>query len=405
MPRMFKRLVLPSLLALAACGDNGEPAAPDAGTVVTPGFTPGPHANPPQVHSFGGDVLSSPKIQPIFFANDDSMQGQVEQFLTMLAGSSYWSTTTQEYGVGTLTVLPTIVEHDVAAPTTDRALQQYLKTHLAAASAQPGWTYDRQTIYSVFLPDGVVLDAGFGKSCQAFGAYHDEAIGTSGESIVYALMPRCAGIDDLTSATSHEFIEAATDPYVNTAGAFSNVDAAHAIWGVIPGGEVGDMCEYVEAAYSRVVGSFMVQRTWSNASAAAGHDPCVPVPMGTPYVAATPHLEKATYMNSPFGGSVWTHGTTLPMGATQTIDVELFTDAPSSQPFHVDVVDSAAFFGEKTPEIQLSWDRQDGNNGDKLHLTATRVNNGPDMLGGTILSFTISYDSTIVSQWWSFVSN
>ncbi len=401
---MFKGVVLPTLLAVAACGDGASPPSPDAGTTGNPQFATAGHVAAPQVHSFGGDVLVQPKIQPIFFTGDDSMQGVVEQFLGMLASSSYWTTTTQEYGVGMPSILPTIVEQYAAPPTTDTALQDYLKTHLASGSVAPGWTYDRQTIYAVFLPDGVVLDAGFGKSCQDFGAYHDEAIGTSGESIVYALMPRCAGIDDLTSAASHEFIEASTDPYVNTAGAYSNVDPAHAIWGIIPGGELGDMCEYVEAAYSRMVGNFMVQRTWSNASAAAGHDPCVPTLMGIPYVGATPKLYDATYLNSPFG-AVWTQGTTLALGATRTIDVELFSDAPSSQAFHVDAVDSAQFFGETKPEIQLSWDRQSGNNGDTLHLTMTRMNNGPDFLGGTILSFTISYDSTIVSQWWAFVSN
>ncbi len=46
-----------------------------------------------------------------------------------------------------------------------------------------------------------------------------------------------------------------------------------------------------------------------------------------------------------------------------------------------------------------------GSYGDTLHLTMTRMNEGPSFIGGTILSFTISYDSTVVSQWWAFVSN
>ena len=32
---------------------------------------PAPHQAPPKVVTFGGDVMSTPKIQPIFFSNDD----------------------------------------------------------------------------------------------------------------------------------------------------------------------------------------------------------------------------------------------------------------------------------------------------------------------------------------------
>jgi hypothetical protein len=392
---MFQRVALASILAFAACGDNLD-QQPDAGTQSgSGGFVEAPHIAQPRLESLGGETLATPRIQPIFFTNDSAMQGQVESFLNQLSTSTYWTETTSEYGVGALTILPTIVE-TLPAPTSDAALQTYLATQLDGHHA--GWTYDPQTIYSVFLPTGVVLSTPFGTSCKSFGAYHDEAIGTTGQSIVYALMPRCqGGLDTLTASTSHEFIEAATDPHVQTAPAFGAADPNHAIWGIVPGAETGDWCEFVNAAYARLVGNFVVQRTWSNASAAAGHDPCVPaLPM--PFMGVSPRLEDPTFF--PFG-PVWTHGITVAMGATQTVDVTLYTDAPVTTPFMVEAFD--IFSSQQMPELQLSWDRQTGNNGDVLHLSITR-NANDQFLGGNAVGFFVSLDGEIVSQWWGFVS-
>ncbi len=42
---------------------------------------PAPHAAPPKVVSYGGPRLTSPKIVPIFFSNDDAaFDGKVEDF-------------------------------------------------------------------------------------------------------------------------------------------------------------------------------------------------------------------------------------------------------------------------------------------------------------------------------------
>ena len=37
---------------------------------------------------------------------------------------------------------------------------------------------------------------------------------------------------------------------------------------------------------------FMVQRTWSNSSALANHDPCVPNLAGVPYFQSAPQLNE-----------------------------------------------------------------------------------------------------------------
>jgi hypothetical protein len=376
------------LLALAACGDN-RAAAPDAfvPSIDAPSFVEAPHPATPQMVKLSGDVLTAPRIVPIFFANDAAMQAQIEDYLHQLASSSYWGATTNEYGVGALTIAPTIVTAD-APPTTDTDLAPWIGNHF---DGQAGWPAqpDPQTIYAVFLPEGAVLHTSFGDSCRAFGGYHDEATGPQSQSVVFALLPRCEGgtrspLDNLTLVTSHEMIEAATDPRAETAPGFQELDADHYVWAYTPGPEVGDMCELVPGAAQRLVGSYVVQRTWSNASAAAGHDPCVPV-LAEPYIAAAPMLAETAAIDSIHTGapSLMTHAVSIPVGTSKTIDVVLFSDAAIAD-YTVEAYDVAAFFGMPA-ELTFTWDRDTGHNGDVLHLTITRAATGtrPGLHGGS----------------------
>lgn len=390
-----------TVLLVAACGDNhndagvdaasGPDAAPDA-----PSFVEAPHGNVPQVVSLGGPVLATPKIVPIFFTGDTTMQAQVEQFLAALAGSSYWHDTTGEYGVGDVTIGATIVVTD-AVPTTDTALESFLAAKLDGTHA--GFVYDPNTIYSVYLPAGAVLQTQFGRSCQSFGAYHSETMNASGK-ITYALMPRCqGGLDTLTIASSHEFIEAVTDPLPFTAGAYQDMDPEHAIWGLTPGAEVGDMCEFVAAANDQQIGTFRVQRTWSNASAAAGHDPCVPV-AATPYQGAAPLLTEDVSLDVGQGTPLQTKGVSIPLNMSKTIDVALFSDGPTDD-FSVHAVDGAQLFGGPS-ELTFAFDKTTGHNGDVLHLTITRKAAGQ---GGSEFLIVVGQTGMSTSLWWGLAGN
>src|SRR3954447_21099717 len=66
------------------------------------------HASLPRAHDYGGGVLASPQVVPIFFAGDP-FQSDVERFLSTLSRSKYWSATTSEYGVGRLRVARPVV--------------------------------------------------------------------------------------------------------------------------------------------------------------------------------------------------------------------------------------------------------------------------------------------------------
>jgi hypothetical protein len=401
----IRQLAAVIALALAACGDEHHETAPDA-FVPTPDAPPAfvemPHGTAPQMVKVSGNVLTAPKIVPIFFASDATMQAQIEDFLHQLGGSTYWTTTTSEYGVGALATLPTIVTSDTP-PTTDTALTSWLGGHF---NGQNGWPAapDPQTIYAVFLPSGVVLHTSFGDSCQAFGAFHDETKTTGNTPIVYALMPRCTGpfpdLDALTGSTSHELIEAATDPLAESAPAYQDLDADHYIWAYTPGAEVGDMCEYVGTAMQRLVGNYLVQRTWSNAAAAAGHDPCVPA-LAAPYMGAAPMLQDSEQIASIHSGMVTTKGVQVPLGMSKTIDVVLFSDAPSAD-FSVHADDVAQFMGG-SPELSFAWDQLSGHNGDTLHVTVTRSANG--MGGGSEFVIVVRNGQSTPALWWGFAAN
>ena len=214
------------------------------------------------------------------------------------------------------------------------------------------------------------------------------------------MLPRCAeqgslrGFDALTAPLSHELIEAATDPLVRTNRAYAAVDADHMVWNVLPLGEVGDLCSYDPESYQRLVGSFVVQRVWSNASAKAGHHPCVPAP-AVPYFKAVPILGEALTMDYR-GREVGTRGVRVPLGESRTIEVRLFADGPTED-WNVSASDVSA-----PAQLSFSWDAQRGNDGDTLHLTITRLANGP--LRGSEIAIDAQRGAT-TNRWYGFIAN
>lgn len=377
-------------------------AEEEASTVihVDAGY-PGPHPAVPQVVAAGGPVLTAPNVVPIFFPNDGA-ESTLESFMTQLAASTFWPAATTEYGVGALTISPSIVVTDTAPTSiTDTAIQTWLKSYLDGTHA--GWpTPSLNTIYTIFYPQSTTIsEQGLGTSCVQFGGYHYD-MANNGTPIVYAVMPRCPtfgnlkGLDGTTGALSHELVEAATDPLGTS---YSYADQDHMVWNVAPLGEVGDMCAYEAQSYQRLVGAFIVQRPWSNASAAAGHDPCVPV-LAAPYFNAAPVLTDDVTLQF-YGQPVTTKGIQISLNASKTVDVELFSDAPTTQ-WSVQAVDST--YGTNAPEeLQFSWDSQYGNNGDILHLTITRVAEG--QFGGSEIYVYSQRSSSDYNMWFGFVAN
>ena len=99
-----------------------------------------------------------------------------------------------------------------------------------------------------------------------------------------------SAIDGLTAAgqlqitASHEFIEAATDPYPATSPGVVLSNANTDPWGQV-GGEVGDLCAYAPAVAQ---GDYLFTSVFSDRSAAAGDTPCTPFDGAYYSVSATP---------------------------------------------------------------------------------------------------------------------
>jgi hypothetical protein len=365
--------------------DAGTDAMDEPPVEVFPADFPGP----PRVISSGGPVLKNFTVIPVFFPNDP-LQAQVEQFLKAVPMSNYWAETTKEYGATDFTVADSIVVPTAPATSIDNT---EIQTWLGAQTdgTHMGWpSSNDQTLFALFYPQTTTITLDKSPSCQSFGAYHDSA-NSLGTDFPYAVMPRCGGgLDSLTVSTSHELVEAATDPLPRVKPAYQRVDNDHIVWSLAGGGETGDMCEFDRTASQRLVGNFMVQRSWSNNSIKLGHDPCVPVLPGA-FFAAVPVLTdnvKLTYQRQSFT----TKGVKIPLGQSATIDVKLFSDAPKDT-WTVSAQDRTSGFGS-AGYVTFSWDKTTGRNGDVLQLTINAVKQSP--MGGAIIGITSQDGSTPV---------
>ena len=362
--------------ALAA----GPDAAPDAAPTDVP-FVMADHPAAPQVQKGKGGVLLHPHARVVTFDGDPQRTG-AEAFVADLAGSAYWTAATAEYGVGDLVVDAPI--HLALVPTpsvTDAEVEAFLVDQFATQTAQWG-APDPATIYVVVYPLGVTITwpESNGVSCKDFGGYHGMPYNHP-LKVPFAVIPACPGFagpgEDLAHVymrtVSHELLEAATDPDVFTAPAWSKVDPAHAGWGTVAGAsEIGDLCTFAEVdIYPWPNQDYISERAWSNLAAAAGHDPCQPTPNADPYFNAAPETpDTVTYAGHKIAG---VH---IAAGSDAIVPVHLFSDAPTDGPWEVDATDYASWYLSSAPQLQFDWDGQataNGSNGDVLNLHITVI--------------------------------
>jgi hypothetical protein len=362
-------------------------------------------------------VMMTPNVVPIFFANDPQ-QAQIEQFLTELKTSTYWPTATAEYGVGSITVAPSIVVTDpLPVMVSDDQIQTWLATYLDGTHA--GWpAINLNNIYAVFYQAATTVTATFGGTtvetgCQYFGGYHEEGaegnLDAGGVPFVYAVLPRCTsfggltGIDVTTGTLSHEIVESATDPLVNTNPAYDALDENHVVWDFAPLPEIGDMCAYEPQSFQKLVGSFVVQRIWSDNAAMAGGDPCVPPLPSTPYYNATPVLPDTVTLTSD-GQTYSTPGIAIPVGQTKMMSIQFFSSAPTPAWTVVPEDTSYAFNGPQL--LSFNPAQVTGKNGDVVQVAVTALAAGP--IGGTeflLQSYEQATSQTYINYWFGFVQN
>ena len=223
-----------------------------------------PAAAPTQLTYRGGPLLTAVEVFTVFWGvawrSDETLVSDVNAFFSDILASELidqlgeYSVPAYAIGHGSFVGTLTVTSPVPTTATSDAAIQGFLQDQIASGAIPQAAA---NVLYFVYLPPGVAVSQGGGRSCQAFCGYHSDV----GERIFYAVMPYpgCSGcignmetVDALTSTSSHELCEAITDP-VPGSGWYDDVH-----------GEIGDICAW----RTKTVAGHVVQLEWSNAAGA-----------------------------------------------------------------------------------------------------------------------------------------
>jgi hypothetical protein len=206
----------------------------------------------------GGRLLGSVKVQTVLWGDswsNDPNATEINSFLDFIVASSYmdqlaeYSTPGTQIGRGTRIGSTVVPSGTLGSSVQDSDIQSMLQAQISAGTLPAA---DPNTLYFVYLPDGVAVSLGGATSCSQFCGYHSDT-----GSIYYAVVPfpSCQGclstltaFEALTSISSHELAEAVTDPIPGQG------------WYDDTNGEIGDICAW----NNKQLGRYTVQLEWSN---------------------------------------------------------------------------------------------------------------------------------------------
>lgn len=119
-------------------------------------------------------------------------------------------------------------------------------------------------LYMIHFPSDMSITIEVMTSCNAFGGYHYNYESKKYGSVFYAVIPDCGGFGDsfseITYVSSHEMLEAITDPFP-TAG--SNPAYPQA-WNSSGGEEIADLCQQGHYEFAAPTGTYVISLEWSN---------------------------------------------------------------------------------------------------------------------------------------------
>lgn len=386
-------------VACVACGstDDGAsqpaPAATDPAPVTPPATTPAKpavdHGAPSttypaftpamgQLANNGGATLPHPVIVTVTWDGDEKAD-DLETLGDTIGASPYWVATNAEYGSGPAVSGPANHVRLPDAPPvsmSDTQLAAFVSTNVANGTFPTPAAGDPIYVLHLQKATKLLLD-GQSACAQGVGGYHDSTkVGL--KSVAYAIVPRCdTSFDSVTVALSHELSEAASDPYPRVRPAWTGFGQDDLAWEFFQQfqSENGDACEFYRDSALRAgpeTGlAYTVQRIWSNKSAAAGHDPCVPAPSGAVFFNTTPlDLEDVAVDLTTLGGDITTtKGYKVAVGETRTVPLGLYSDGPLSD-WRIRAT-AGGIASRSQANVELSLDVESGTNGQKAYLTIT----------------------------------
>ncbi len=226
---------------------------------------------------YGGPVISHVKVFVVYWGSEvnTELQVKLKPFYQSILSSNYMDVlaqyktdipamdgrpgTGQTIGHGNFIGQQTIEPKNQATTLTDRMIQKELSLQIAKGVLPAP---DENTLYMLYFPQGIIIKGpgGSGDSCQTFDAYHD-GFKALGGAIFYGVMPDCEeNFESVTVASSHEMIEAVTDPFPTP----GNHPSYPQAWNSTQGDEVADLCQMGAPSYVSGSVSSVVARPWSN---------------------------------------------------------------------------------------------------------------------------------------------
>jgi len=359
---------------------------------------------PPLVVSSGGPVLPLPTFIPITFDGYE-YRDQVEDFVASIGCTTYWRDVTSDYGVGIGVSGPPV--HLSETPPTnidDQQIGTWLRNKILQKTV-PDAVQD-ETLYVIYYPSTTTITLQGETSCQSFGGYHNEVSLSDGRKVPYAVMPDCGsfgqlvGIDALTGTTSHELVEAVTDPEPMSNAAYQLPEPLYLAWALAGGGEVADLCTFNDDAFFLPSDyPFYVEHSWVNHSDWLGQNPCQPT--SDVYFASAPILPDLIPYDIGLGPQN-AAGVKIALNSSKTIDVKLIAGGSWSGTIAVDVFDGSQFLNQGK-KLNFNLSPSTGQVGDTLKLTINRT--GTNQTFGMEPFMLRAHSAGQSSSWWGVVGD
>ncbi len=288
MQRWFgKHLVVSvGVLAMAsACGGQMD----EASALDTPAENPGTRVHIMKMHQpgevsamsapagahlnyYGGPVLKNVVVTPVYWNSSTAYQSTLNGFYTGVPNSPLFDMLAQYSSIGRGKRGTPYIDTAAGGSLTDAQVQTELN-RLFAAGSIPAPTAN--SYYPVHFPAGTSITAPDGsQSCVQFCAYHGTYV-RNGVNVNYGVIPDqgggCLGgcgnntalSKNTTAVSSHEMVEAVTDPAVGLATDY----APPLAWYDPTNGEIGDICNGQQGT---VVGgngtTYTIQLEFSNSA-------------------------------------------------------------------------------------------------------------------------------------------